>query len=41
VTPSELTSIAWALPAPAGVGTESVTTYSVDLVIDDLKLVEP
>lgn len=39
VTPSELTSIAWSLPAPAGVGTEGVTTYSVDLVIDDLRFV--
>ena len=40
VTPSELTSIAWALPAPSGVGTESVITYSVDLVIDDLRFVD-
>ena len=39
VAPSELTSVAWALPAPAGVGTEGVTTYSVDLVVDDLKFV--
>jgi hypothetical protein len=37
VTPSELTSISWALPAPAGVDTENVTTYSVDLVVDDLR----
>jgi hypothetical protein len=41
VTPSELTSISWALPAPAGVDTASVSTYSVDLVIDDLKFVSP
>ncbi len=39
VTPSELTSISWALPAPAGVDTQAVTTYSVDLVVDDLRFV--
>lgn len=39
VTPSELTSVAWALPAPSGVGTGGVITYSVDVVIDDLKFV--
>jgi hypothetical protein len=41
VTPSELTSISWALPAPAGVGTEGVTTYSVDLIIDDIRFASP
>jgi hypothetical protein len=39
VTPSTLTSIAWSLPNPAGVGTASVTPYDVDITIDDLKFV--
>jgi hypothetical protein len=39
VTPSELTSIAWTLPAPAGVDTEAVSTYPVDLVVDDVRFV--
>ena len=39
VTPTELTSISWALPAPSGVDTTNVTTYSVDVVIDDLRFV--
>lgn len=39
VTPTELTSISWALPAPPGVDTTNVSSYSVDVVIDDLRFV--
>lgn len=40
VTPSEITSIAWSFPAPAGAGTDSPTVYKADVVIDDLTFVE-
>lgn len=39
VNPSELTSIAWAFPAPTGAGTASPTTYMADVTIDDLQFV--
>lgn len=39
LNPSELTSIVFVLPNPAGVGTAAVTTYPVDITIDDLKFV--
>jgi len=35
--PMKITSIAWVIPTPAGVGGASVATYMVDLTIDDLK----
>lgn len=40
VNPSEISTIAWAFPAPPGVGTADVTTYKVDVTIDDLSFVE-
>lgn len=39
LNPTELTSLAFAFVAPAGVGTAAVTTYAVDITIDDLKFV--
>jgi hypothetical protein len=40
VTPSEITFISWNFPPPAGVGTANVTTYAVDVTIDDVKFLE-
>jgi hypothetical protein len=39
VTPTDIIAIRFILPTPAGVGTASVTTYPLDLVVDDLKFV--
>jgi hypothetical protein len=35
--PAKITSIAWVIPTPAGLGGASLMTYKVDLTIDDLK----
>jgi hypothetical protein len=39
VTPSELTSIGFFVPPPVGVGTASVSTYAVDITLDDMQFV--
>lgn len=39
VTASDIIGIRWILPVPAGVGTASVVTYPLDLVIDNLAFV--
>jgi hypothetical protein len=41
VTPSDIISVYWFFPPPAGAGTATPTTYPVDLVIDDLSFVAP
>ena len=39
--PAKITFISWVIPTPAGVGsaTATVTTYDIDLTIDDLQFV--
>jgi hypothetical protein len=39
VNPSDIVSIHWFFPNPAGVGTGSVQTYKVDITLDDLSFV--
>jgi len=39
VTSSEITSIYWFFPPPAGAGTTTPTTYVVDIVLDDLSFI--
>jgi hypothetical protein len=40
VTSSEITSISWSFPPPAGAGTDAAVPYDADIVIDDLEFVE-
>ena len=40
VNPSGILTILWYLPSPLGVGTSSVTTYTADITIDHLKLIQ-
>jgi hypothetical protein len=39
VTPSDIIGIRWVLPNPAGVGTASVVTYPLDIVVDNLAFI--
>jgi hypothetical protein len=41
VDPSEITSIGWSFPPPAGAGTATPTAYAVDLFIDNLAFISP
>jgi hypothetical protein len=40
VNPSGILTIYWIFPSPPGVGTSSVTTYPVDLTIDNLTFIQ-
>jgi hypothetical protein len=37
--PSQITGIRWTLPVPAGVGTTGVTTYALDITLDDIAFI--
>jgi hypothetical protein len=39
VTPSDIIGIRWVLPAPAGAGTASVTTYSINITVDNVAFI--
>jgi hypothetical protein len=39
VNPSEITSIVWIIPAPAGAGTAAATPYALDVTLDDIGLI--
>jgi len=41
VKPSDITSIYWFFPPPAGAGTTTPTTYPVDITIDNLSFISP
>ena len=40
VTPSDILTIYWSFPSPPGVGTSSVSTYTADITIDNLKFIQ-
>lgn len=40
VNPAEITFMSWVLPAPMGAGTPGVTTYDIDITIDNLRFIE-
>jgi hypothetical protein len=41
VTPTDILSVYWFFPPPAGAGTATPAKYPVDIVIDDLQFITP